>query len=228
MSRNWEDPGPASSEFNLQDVMGQLVAFCPIGMVYDMATVHGTKSALRAVIVVLTGEHAGNVVPDALVFNTKIVARFRSATPGSVVLGAVVLGEGKGSIPPVDLAAVGADGRAIADAWEAANPGRLEQLISNATFHHQQEEMRRQQPQQPQYGQQQYGQQQAQQQRPRPSMNAGPWGASQAPDRPAQGWSQQTAKDMPALPGQQNWTTANLTLDSMKDDQPQSDGEVPF
>jgi hypothetical protein len=89
------------------------------------------------------------VYSDVLIFNSRVVSRFRSA-PGSVVLGAIVWGEGKGNQPPIDLIDAGPSAYTFADAWEAANPGRLDQLVAQVVASHEAEARRGQQPQQQQ------------------------------------------------------------------------------
>jgi hypothetical protein len=223
MGRRWESPGPASTDFTLSDYLGQLVIVCVGGFERGISTSFGDRDAVRASVVVLTGDHANEIYSDTLLFNSRIVSRFR-AKPGTIALGAVVLGDGRGTQQPVDLIEVGPDAYAVADAWESQNVGVLDKLLADVVASSQAEAMRGMNPPQQQNQRQQ---QNVQQQRP---ANTGAWGNGQQQQRqPAPGWSQQAAKDMPALPGSEGWTSTNPTLDSMRTEgQQQPEGEVPF
>lgn len=205
MGRNWGSPGPASTDFTLSDYMGQLVIVAVGGFERDISTSFGDRDAVRAAVVVLTGEHAGEQFPDCLLFNTRIVSRFRSQA-GSIVLGAVVLADGKGANQPVDLVEVGADAYAVADAWEQQNPGVLDKLLAEVVESHRAEMSRGQRPAQAQT-------QPAQRPRQAPT---GSWSAGGAQtSAPAPGWTAQAAAQQSA------------TLESMRSTAIQTD-EPPF
>lgn len=58
-----------------EDLTGELLAINPVGMEKGVNTQHGTRDAVRANIVVITGEHAGDSYTDTLVFPAGLVGQ---------------------------------------------------------------------------------------------------------------------------------------------------------
>jgi hypothetical protein len=191
MPRNWGAPGAAGTDFSLSDYVDNLAIFAIGGYETGVWTEFGDKSAVRCAVIILTGEAAGLVVNDALIFNTKVVSRLKGSV-GQVLVAGVVWGQGKGANAPLDLVEVGPEEYAMADAWEQAHPGQLDQLLSSTISEHEQQAAPRQQPQQNQRQQnnprgswQQGGQQQQTNQRqwgnqqPQSNGGASRWSGAQ-------------------------------------------------
>ena len=149
MGRNWGAPGAAGTDFSLSDYVDQLAIFAIGGYETGVWTEFGDKSAVRCGVVILTGDAAGLVVGDALIFNTKVVSRLKGSI-GQVLVAGVVWGQGKGANAPLDLVEVGPQEYAMADAWEDAHPGALDQLLNSTIAEHEQQAAPRQQPAQQQ------------------------------------------------------------------------------
>lgn len=160
MSRQWGALGAAGAEFNLSDVVDNLVIIAVGGYEPGVPTMHGEKNAVRAALVVLTGDQAGTVVNDMLIFNSRVVSRLKGSVGQTLTVG-VAWGQGRGANSPLDLVEVGPQEYAMADAWEQHNPGVLDNLLQQTMAEHHQQMAGggQQQPQGQQRNQQQYGNQ---------------------------------------------------------------------
>ena len=138
MPRSWGALGAAGAEFNLSDVVNNVVIIAVGGYEMGVPTMHGERNAVRAACVVLTGENVGLVVSDMLIFNSKVVSRLKGSV-GQILTVGVVWGQGRGANAPLDLVEVGPEEYALADAWENDNPGVLDQLLASTIAEHQQQ-----------------------------------------------------------------------------------------
>jgi hypothetical protein len=109
------DPGSPTS-IPWADLLGSLVIVDVEETVKDIVTVNGVTDAIRAQIVVLDGDHAGDNYPDALIFSRGLRSQLRHKI-GQKVLGRVIQGEpSPGKNPPWNLApATDADRKIAAD-----------------------------------------------------------------------------------------------------------------
>ena len=182
---------PSAAEFAPSEHIGQLYAFAIGGYVASQATPFGERSAVRCTLIQLDGPSPGEIVADALMFNSRMVGRFRGAV-GQIHLGRFVYGEGKGANAPIDVADATADDEAIATRYVQAFPGQMEKLLAEVIESHRMSESRMQgqgQQQRPQQNQGWQGQG-AQQQRHsdwRQTQGAGQAQANPAPSAPP--WS---------------------------------------
>lgn len=147
MTREWTTPGASPMEFSLKDAMGQLVIVAVGGFEPLITTAFGERDAVRVACIELTGERAGEVHPNLLVFNSRIVNRLRYS-PGQIVLGAVMEVQSRGANPALDLIDPGPEAGPIADAFEEKFPGRLDQILADVVNTHASEVQKRANPQQ--------------------------------------------------------------------------------
>ncbi len=99
------EPGEPSGGIKWDSVNGVLLLFAVSGAETGILTTFGPADAIRADIVVLDGEQAGDTYPECLVFPKLVAAQLRSKV-GQKVLGRVGQGLAKsGQSPPWLLSA---------------------------------------------------------------------------------------------------------------------------
>lgn len=90
-----EFSGPASADgIKWVDYKGALLMFDVKGFEPSINTVHGETSAVNATVVVLDGDHKGEVITDTLVF-PKVLQSQIKGNIGGKVLGRLGQGEAK-------------------------------------------------------------------------------------------------------------------------------------
>lgn len=106
-------PGDAPPRVNLTDFVGCVVLLGLAGIHERMQTVNGTKDALRCFIVPISGNQAGQLTSDAMIFSSRVVGRLREIPAGSVVAGIVTQGAGRNA--PVDFEPLSNEWQTYAD-----------------------------------------------------------------------------------------------------------------
>lgn len=135
----WGSPPPSSSEFSLNDHMGQPILFAVGGTHPAVITAYGTRPAIRANVVVFPG---GDEILDVLIFNARVVRRLRGCA-GQVIFGRIVAEPSKaGNNPAVDIAPATPEDEELARGWVAYYPNRLEELVKLAQESFEAEEKR--------------------------------------------------------------------------------------
>jgi len=119
-----------SNQLDLKSLAGELVFFCVGGCHAAQDTRFGVKPVVRAAVVILTGERAGEEITDALVFNTRPVRRLRGVA-GQVVLTRIIV-DPSAQNGAVDFDDADETDEALATTWTDAFPDRLDALIKLA------------------------------------------------------------------------------------------------
>lgn len=132
MTSPWKPANTPSSQFSLGNYVGNLMLVAVGGCHEGWQLNQNTVPAVRANVVILDGPDAGKEWLDALMFAVMVVDQFRHEA-GNVVLGRVVAKRGRGNndmywINPE----VTAQDDQWAQAWNAAYPNRLAQLVQIA------------------------------------------------------------------------------------------------
>jgi hypothetical protein len=189
MSYPWEGTAPpASFEFGLADHVGSLAFFVIGGLERDVSTSFGDRDAIRCSLVLLDGPEAGKEFEDILLFNSRIVSRFRNVA-GTIRLHRITYGEAKGgNNRPVEIVDATEADNQLAASWYQYYPNKLQQMLEAvlASWKHNQQKAQ---------------QGQRVQSQPHPThagtRNQGNnWG--QQPANPQPGWSHQAAQNMPS------------------------------
>jgi hypothetical protein len=145
MSTPWGGVPAASFEFGLADHVGSLAFFVVGGLHRDVNTSFGTRDAVRASLVMLDGNEAGNIFEDVLLFNSRIVARLRNV-PGQIILCRIALAAGKGgNNAPVELLDATPADTQLAGSWHSYYPDKLEHLRQSVMYSWQTNENKAQQ-----------------------------------------------------------------------------------
>lgn len=104
----FDDPS-TSTGIEWKELHGSLLLIKPHEVIAEMATVHGTSSAVRADVIVLDGDKADEVYDDTLIFPKLIQSQVKSKI-GGMVLGRLGQGNKKpGQSPPWTLSAATED-----------------------------------------------------------------------------------------------------------------------
>lgn len=126
MSAPWGTP-PPPDRFSLKDYIGRPVFIVIGGFHPTLKTTNGDSSAIRCTVVSLVGIDAGQVYEDVLIFNTRVVGRFKASPQGFIALTRVTAsGQAVDTEDPQ-----GYDENAARMWWEA-NPGVMPQLVERA------------------------------------------------------------------------------------------------
>jgi hypothetical protein len=81
-------------QFDPSEMNGSLLVIWPTALEEDVPTTYGDADAIRANILVVDGEHAGEYIDDALIFPRVLVSSLRSKV-GRQVLGRLGQGQAK-------------------------------------------------------------------------------------------------------------------------------------
>ncbi len=81
-------------QFDPATLNGSLLVIWPVGVEEDVPTTFGEADAVRATVLIVDGEKAGEVIDDALIFPKVLVSSLRSKV-GKQVLGRLGQGEAK-------------------------------------------------------------------------------------------------------------------------------------
>lgn len=127
MSMPWKNPPPATNEFDLINLAGELVFIVVGGCHPAQNTRFGVKPVIRGAVVILTGPEAGKEYVDVLVFNSRIVRRLRGVV-GDVVLGRIAI-DATGANRAVELEDPTPADEQIASGWHSYYPNRLPELM---------------------------------------------------------------------------------------------------
>jgi hypothetical protein len=122
----WKNPPPATNEFDLINLAGELAFFVVGGCHPAQNTRFGVKPVIRCAVVILTGPEAGKEYVDVLVFNSRVVRRLRGV-PGEVVLGRISI-DATGTNRAVELEDPSPQDEQAAQGWHNYYPNRLAEL----------------------------------------------------------------------------------------------------
>lgn len=110
---------PSSSDLlPLDELKGSLLLLTVYEETPEINTVHGPQTAIRADVVVLDGNHAGESYSDALIFPRVLKSQLRRSVGGMMVVGRLGQGNKKpGQNPPWTLNAATEPEKAIAQRY---------------------------------------------------------------------------------------------------------------
>lgn len=126
MNQPWKNPPPATNEFDLINLAGNLAFFVVGGCHPAQNTRFGVKPVIRCAVIILSGPEAGKEYVDVLVFNSRVVRRLRGV-PGDVVLSRIAV-DPTGVNRAVELEDPLPEDEAIASGWHSYYPNRLAEL----------------------------------------------------------------------------------------------------
>lgn len=107
-----------SAAIPLDTLVGRLLLFTVYEETDEIITVHGPTTAIRADVVVLDGDNAGETYDDALIFPKKLKSLLRKNVGGMMLLGRLEYGPKKpGLNAPYDLAVATPADRQVAQRW---------------------------------------------------------------------------------------------------------------
>jgi hypothetical protein len=189
MNMPWIPAPEATADFGLKPYIGCL-AFIIVGGYHPQVPTRYDEraSALRIAFIPLDGPEAGHIIPDALVFNSRIVRRGRGSA-GQVILGRIVIEPADRGNEPYELNPPTDADNALAMSWNNAFPGKLAELTASIVSIYQAEERRLANPSQPRQPNQGPQQGQAQQSNQPGNWNPPPNQPSPVPNNPPQ-WQQ--------------------------------------
>jgi hypothetical protein len=99
----FSNPAESSGGITWSDHLGQLVLVEPDSLETGIATVHGTKEAIKGRVSFLVGPGEAEVFEDALIFGGVLIGQLKSRI-GEKVLGRLAQGDAKpGQNPPWKL-----------------------------------------------------------------------------------------------------------------------------
>lgn len=193
MSYPWEGTAPpASFEFGLADHVGSLAFFVIGGLERDVSTSFGDRDAIRCSLVLLDGPEGGKEFEDILLFNSRIVSRFRNVA-GTIRLHRITYAEAKGgNNKPVEIVDATEADNQLAASWYSYYPNRLHQMLDAVTASWKHNQAKAQQ-----------GQRVRSEPHPTHAGSRTPannWNQGQQQQQqaaPPPGWSQQAAQNMP-------------------------------
>jgi hypothetical protein len=115
------NPAPSAGSIDWNDLNGRLLIFDVTGQEIGIKTSNGTKDPVRADLVVLDGDTAGEKFDDTLVFPTVLISQLKPRI-GQKVLGRLGQGIAKpGQSAPWILQDATAEEIAVAEKWVAEN-----------------------------------------------------------------------------------------------------------
>ena len=113
----FNDPS-GSDLLPLDALLGSLLLVTVYEETDPINTVHGPQTAVRADVVAIDGELAGETYDDALIFPRVLKSQLRRSAGGMMVLGRLGQGTKKpGQNPPWTLAAATDEDKALAKQW---------------------------------------------------------------------------------------------------------------
>lgn len=116
---HFNDPGTGGDRIDWSALDGALLLFEVKAVEEGIVTAFGDRSAVRADITTLDGEHKGETYHDALVFPLKLIGQLKGSV-GEMVLGRLGKGTAKaGQNPPWQLAAASDADRQIGERYLA-------------------------------------------------------------------------------------------------------------